>query len=293
MAGAAGLGNLAVHSALGEPFRAEIDLLSYHDGMSQPRLASAELYRMVGFRYNAALSGAQLQQRQHPNGRNFVEITTERRIDEPFLYVLVELESNSARVIRGYAVLLNPYGYRTPGASPPAEYPPMLIPSAAPAVVTPPTPPAAARRAAPPAAVAVAAPVPVAAASAVELQKLMQLEEQSKANAQSLAGMLERVAAMELAVKQLKEDLAKPVPAAPLPPPATAMPPVTASQATPAAPPTKSATELPPRRERSWTESILSEGLLILAGGALLLVLGLGYWMWGRPPVKAKPADRN
>lgn len=314
--GAAGLGNLAVHSALGEPFRAEIDLLSHQEGAPQPRLASADLYRMVGFRYHPALSGAQLQQRKHANGRNYVEITTERRIDEPFIHLLVELESDAVRVIRAYAVLLNPHGYRTPGSAPPAEYPPMLIPSATLAAIPAVSPPAVAKTRAPAAAVTLPPP-PVAAAPAalpaLDAQKLKQLEDRLKENALTLTGMLERVAVMEQAVKELRAVLEKTAPsvsppvakavespaAAPQPKPEApsqpAPPPVAATQPKPEVPPPapakKTVAALPPRPERSWTESVLNEGLLILAGGALLLVLGLGYWMWGRAPARAKPGS--
>lgn len=260
-AGAAGLGTLAVQSALGEPFRAEIDLLSYQDGAAAPvvRLASPELYRLVDFRYNAAFSGAQLNLRKHANGRNYVEIVSERRIYEPFVHLLVELEHNGTRMLRGYTVLLNPWSYGPPVA----DYAPVVIPAAVPAPMPAVAPPAPRAKAAP-------------AAPAADAKQLQQMEEQLSANTQALAGMLERVAAMEQMVKQLQAALEKPAPAPPQPKP---VPPPVAK-----APP--AAAELPPRRERSWTETVLDEALLILAGGALLLVLGLGYWMWGRAPAK-------
>lgn len=266
-AGAAGLGTLAVQSALGEPFRAEIDLLSYQDGSAAPvvRLANPELYRLVDFRYNAALSGAQLNLRRHANGRNYVEIVSERRVYEPFVYLLVELEHGGTRVLRGYTALLNPWSYGPPVA----DYAPVVIPAAVPAPLPAVTPPAAA-----PGVKAAVAAAP--AVSAVAAKQLSQLEAQLSANTQTLAGMLERVAAMEQMVQRLQAALDKPAPAPPQPKPAP--PPVAKAPPPPA--------DLPPRRERSWTESILNEALLILAGGALLLVLGLGYWMWGRGPAK-------
>lgn len=268
-AGAAGLGTLAVQSALGEPFRAEIDLLSYQDGSAAPvvRLASPELYRLVDFSYNAAFSGAQLNLRKHANGRNYVEIVSARRVYEPFVYLLVELEHGGTRTLRGYTVLLNPWSYGPPLA----DYAPVLIPAAVPAPIPAVAPPAAAA----PRVKAVAA-VP-AAPSAADAKQLQQLEDQLSANTQTLAGMLERVAAMEQMVKQLQAALEKPAPAPPQPKP---VPPPAAKAPPPAA-------DLLPRRERSWTETVLDEALLILAGGALLLVLGLGYWMWGRAPAKA------
>jgi hypothetical protein len=108
------------------------------------------------------------------------------------------------------------------------------------------------------------------------MKQIRQLEEQLGENTRTLAGMLERVAAMEQMVKQLQEALARPAAA---PPPGPAPPPPVAKAPSPPA-------DLPPRRERSWTKTVLDEALLILAGGALLLVFGLGYWMWGRTPAK-------
>lgn len=267
-AGAAGLGTLAVQSALGEPFRAEIDLLSYEDGSGAPlvRLAAPELYRMVGFRYDAAFSGAQLNLRRHANGRNYVEIVSTQHIDEPVVYLLVELERGGMRMLRGYTVLLNPYGYG-PAV---AEYAPVLVPAAVPAPVPAVVPKAAAARGVKAAVAAPAAP----AASAADAKQLQQMEDQLSANTQTLAGMLERVAAMEQMVKQLQAVLEKPAPAPAPPLPVVQAPLPQAAQ--------------PPRRESHWTDTMLDEALLMLAGGALMLVLGLGYWMWARGP--AKPA---
>lgn len=259
-------------SALGEPFRAEIDLLSYQDepGASLPRLSSPDLYRLVNFRYDPALTGAKLQLRRHANGRNFVEIAGDRPLNEPFVYLLVELEHNATRIIRGYTVLLNPHGYGPPPATP-SEFLPVVLPAAVPAVIAPVAPP-------PRAAATVSAPAAAApAVSAADARQIKQLEEQLSANTQTLAGMLERVAAMEQMVKQLQAVLEKPAPA---PPPPKPVPPPSVQ-----APPSPAA--LPPRPQRSWSEAILNEALLILAGGALLLVLGLGYWMWGRAPAKS------
>lgn len=275
-AGAAGLGRLAVQSALGEVFRAEIELLSYRDGFGAPvpRLSSPELYRLVDFRYNAALAGARLDIRKQADGRHVLEIVSARRIHEPFLHLLVELEHNATRIIRGYTVLLDPYGYAVPGA-PAVAYAPVTFPAALPAAIAAAPSPAAS----PPVAPRAPAPKAVAAApdaGAAGMKQIRQLEEQLGENTRTLAGMLERVAAMEQMVKQLQEALARPAAA---PPPRPAPPPPVAKAPLPPA-------DLLPRRERSWTKTVLDEALLILAGGTLLLAFGLSYWMWGRAPAK-------
>lgn len=169
-----------------------------------------------------------------------------------------------------------------------------------------------------------------------------------------LAGMLERVAAMEVTVRELQQRLAAPAPvnAEPAAPKADAPKPEasktgdpkaevakaeavpvetakieTAKVATatvdtgkveaakveaakveapkvdapkPPVPPQTAAvkveagqavSDMPPRRTRSWVDSLLSEALLVLAGGALVLLLGAVWWMWGRRVPKAAQVD--
>lgn len=280
--GAAGLGKLTVLSAMGEPLRAEIDLLSYQDERAtlMPRLASPDIYPLVDFRYNPALNGASLNIRKHLNGRYFIEVTSDRPVNEPFIHLLVELDGNALRIVRGYTVLLDPYGYGPPRDTAATEFLPAVVAVAIPAV-----PPATLR--------APAAP------------RVPRVPGNVDANAKTLAGMLKRVAALELAVQELQRKLEMPDAVAAVPKPAAEEPPVAATalidpgkQAAatspaplqPVAPAVReqpaATIESPPRRARSWTDSILNEALLVLAGGALLLVGWLVYVMWGRPPAK-------
>lgn len=113
-ANAAGLGKLVVLSAMGEPFRAEIDLLpdpaqfpDIHTTLT-PRLASPERYPLADFRYNPALTGTRLNIRTQSNGRQVIDVISVRPLSEPFVYLLVELESNATRMMRGYTALLDP-----------------------------------------------------------------------------------------------------------------------------------------------------------------------------------------
>lgn len=286
--GAAGLGKLTVLSAMGEPFRAEIDLLSYQDEWTlTPRLASPDIYPLVDFRYNPALDGASLNLRKHPNGRSFIEISG-RPVNEPFVYLLVELNGNAIRIIRGYTALLNPHGYGSPRDIAAAEFLPAVIPA-----------------------------VPSATLRAPAAPRVPRVPGNVDANAKTLAGMLKRVAALELAVQELQRKLEMPDAVAAVPKPAAEEPPARnavaagtapvaatvltaadlgkqAAAVSPAPPPVAPAVreqpaatiESPPRRARSWTDSILNEALLVLAGSALLLVGWLVYVMWGRPPLK-------
>lgn len=300
-AGAVGLGRMAVLSAMGEPFRAEIELLSYQDEWATPtpRLSSPDRYPLTGFRYNPALDGARLTIRNHPNGRHTVEVAAVRPLNEPFVFLQVELESNAARIVRGYTALVNPHGYGQPPGRPAMAFMPVIVPGAAYANGTEPASAPATPR-------VNRAPAPVPAGAAVvrnDSVERRQLDAKVEANAKTLVGLLDRVTALELAVQQLQRWQEMQEAAAAAQKPAAAVPsvlvaasaPVPAAgphpavvaqplQATPGA--SAAQDELPPRHERSWTEIILNEALLVFAGSVLILVIGLIYWIWGRPPLK-------
>ncbi len=278
---------------MGEPLRAEIDVLSSRDEAVDltPRLASPDAYPRADFQYNPALNGASLALRQHPNGRNFIEVVSSRPVNEPFIYLLVELESSTTRLMRGYTALLDPPGYGPPRVASAAESLSAVMPA---------VPRAPAAKAA-------------AAGSAAVEQQIQRLEEQLNAGAKALAGMLDRVAATELAIRQLQRQLetqgagaAAPKPAAEAPParhpaaakeaPIAATPPTAAVPVRPAAAALSQATHeqpaarndpIPPRTRKS---NYFNEALLALASGALIMVVWLGYIMWGRrAPAKESP----
>jgi pilus assembly protein FimV len=178
---AVGLGRLNVQSALGEGMRAEIDITSLSPeeaGTLQVRLASPEAYRAAGVDYNAVLSGAQASIARRADGRPYVRVTSDRAVQEPFIEVIVELNSTSGRMVREFTLLFDPPGSR---AAPPvqaaAPVAPVIstAPAAQPAAVAnapaapvrpaPRPAPAPAMAAAPsPAPLAAPAPAPVAAA---------------------------------------------------------------------------------------------------------------------------------
>jgi pilus assembly protein FimV len=180
---AVGLGRLNVQSALGEGMRAEIDITSLtpeEASTLQVRLASPEAYRAAGVDYNAVLSGATATVARRADGRAYVRVTSDRAVQEPFIEVIVELNSASGRMVREFTLLFDPPGSR---AAPPvqaaAPVAPVMgaAPSAAPAPAQPPVAqarPAPAPRPAPPPAASAApsvhpatqAPAPAAVAAA-------------------------------------------------------------------------------------------------------------------------------
>ncbi len=277
-AGAAGLGKLAVLSAMGEPFRAEIDLLGVTDGEERtvltPRLAPPGMYLFADFRYNPALVGASLDIRARSNGRRVIEIISAQPINEPFVYFLIELESSTTRMIRGYTALLDPHGYHAPrGVVMAAEFPSgMVRATAAPVIVSAISP----------------APQRVPAA-----RRTRDSTTQPDATAKTLAGMLQRVAALEVAVAQLQHRLETPDAAVVAQKPVVEEPSLNKPDESKKIPAAVSAPPVPvPAKPMAPVESaphhagaqdsLLNEALLGLVIGLLLLLGGLVYVMRGR-----------
>jgi pilus assembly protein FimV len=107
----AGLGKLSVQSALGQPLKAEIELLSVTKdelpGVSA-RLASTELFRQARIERSGALAGLEFEVAQRANGQPVVRITSKAPMSDPFLDLLIELNWSTGRIIREYTVLLDP-----------------------------------------------------------------------------------------------------------------------------------------------------------------------------------------
>lgn len=110
---AAGLGKLSIQSALGQPLRAEIELLSVSkDELASinAKLASHESFRLARIDRPEALNNLRMSVDQRANGQPVVRLTSTSAINDPFLDVLIELSWSSGRIIREYTVLLDPPG---------------------------------------------------------------------------------------------------------------------------------------------------------------------------------------
>jgi hypothetical protein len=110
VANAAGLGRLAVMSSLGQPFRAEIDLVSPpgEPAALSSRIASPDAYEQADLQYGPALAGLRLKIKKRPDGQAYMEVTSSRPVNEPFIHLLIELVWDSTRIIRGYTALIDP-----------------------------------------------------------------------------------------------------------------------------------------------------------------------------------------
>lgn len=110
---AAGMGRLTVLSGIGQPLRAEIDLVSVQRdelGTLSARVASPDAYQQAGIEYNPALPSVKLVIDKRPGGQPFILVTSTQPVNEPYLDLLVELNSSAGKLSREYALLMDPVG---------------------------------------------------------------------------------------------------------------------------------------------------------------------------------------
>lgn len=109
---AAGLGQLTVLSALGQPLQAEVEVTSLsRDEASQleVRLASPEAYQRANMELNPALLGLRFRLEQ-TGGRAVIKVNSSRPIHEPYVNMLLELHAPGGGMVREYTFLLDPVG---------------------------------------------------------------------------------------------------------------------------------------------------------------------------------------
>ena len=107
---AAGLGKLTVNSALGQPFKAEIDLVAVKKEelpSLTARLASRDAFRKADVDYASFLSTFTVSIETRSDGQPYVRIVSPQPVVEPFLSMLIELNWASGRLLREYTVLLD------------------------------------------------------------------------------------------------------------------------------------------------------------------------------------------
>ncbi|MDE2294755.1 MAG: hypothetical protein KGL36_04755, partial [Gammaproteobacteria bacterium] len=143
MSWALGLGEIHLHSALGEPLSADIDLIA-----ATPRdlrglhaeLAPIDEYQRYGIGHPPYLGTFHFSIGQGSKGQPVLRVTSSDSIPDPFVTFLVEVDWARGRLMREYTVLLDPPVYASgQNAEPPA---PVAVPqsaAAAPAAAPPPS----------------------------------------------------------------------------------------------------------------------------------------------------------
>lgn len=242
-------------SSAGEPLRAEIEVPARYTEAEVPvlQLAPAEAYAPAGLKFDPALAAARFRFDLRADGRPYYSLQSARPVAASQVALLVERVAPGPRQRRAYVVQVGGSADRG------AVFAPVALRQ-----------PAAAR-----------APTRASANDARWVREIERMQSEVDAQGQTLAGMLERVAAMEVAVKELQRGLeAVRAKAAAAPPPV---------QPVPVAPPAPVAVEREsrPGLSAAW----VNHSLLILVAGFLLLMMGIGGWiLWGPSSRAAKAA---
>jgi pilus assembly protein FimV len=106
-----GLGEIAVHTSLNQPLRAEIQMLSIPpEEVEDVRvtLATQEAFDRVGINRPYVLTQLEFKPTIKGGGPPIILVTTKQPVREPFLNFLMKVEWPRGRLLREYTVLLDP-----------------------------------------------------------------------------------------------------------------------------------------------------------------------------------------
>lgn len=107
---AAALGEISVQSAIGQRLSAEIEIvgLSKNDADTiSLRLAPPEAYKEAGLDYSSLLRSLRFNI-EKKSERYIVRLSSEEVVNDPFITILFEIDTDGNRTIRQYALLLDP-----------------------------------------------------------------------------------------------------------------------------------------------------------------------------------------
>ena len=123
---AAGLGKLKVISALGQPLRAEIDLISVPKDeidLITARIATPDAYKQARIERQEGLTNVRFAVARRPDGEPYLLITSVQAFNEPFADLLIQLDWPSGRLLREYTILLDPPGFQEKPVAPAVTVP--------------------------------------------------------------------------------------------------------------------------------------------------------------------------
>jgi FimV-like protein len=230
LAPALGLGDITQHSALNQPFNADIALVDadgLEEGELSVSLASADEFNRVGVERVFFLNDLKFTPILRGNHR-LIRVTSSKPVHEPFLNFLVQLNQPNGSLLREYTVLIDPPGSPSivPANDAPAPPPPS---SGFPSVELVVAPPPAEKGAAPKPEVDKTAALPVIdpvaeqlAASVLQNQQLQKTIDELNAKLQGqdehIAGQKKQLVELQTQLAEIKQARPEPVaPRAPVP----------------------------------------------------------------------------
>ncbi|HYR05849.1 MAG TPA: FimV/HubP family polar landmark protein [Gallionella sp.] len=110
---AVGMGGVNVTSALGQPLKADIELVSVSKADKASlvaRLASPDSYKNAGLEYPFG-NKFKFQIESRANGDPYIKASSAQPINDPYVSLLVELTWASGKLLREYTFLLDPPDY--------------------------------------------------------------------------------------------------------------------------------------------------------------------------------------
>lgn len=105
------LGRINVLSALGEPLKAEIDILDINADEAatlNAKVASPETFKAAGLEYSGIMPGVRTSLNRRPDGRSYILLSSSQRINDPFVDLIIETRWSSGRIVRDYTLLIDP-----------------------------------------------------------------------------------------------------------------------------------------------------------------------------------------
>jgi pilus assembly protein FimV len=105
------LGRLNVLSSMGEPLRAEVDIMDLTAAEAssfQPSLATAEAYKAMGLDYNPDLNSMQFNLQRSPDGRAVLQLSNSKPVTAAFVDIVLEVSWAAGKITRDFTLLLTP-----------------------------------------------------------------------------------------------------------------------------------------------------------------------------------------
>jgi pilus assembly protein FimV len=121
VAQALGLGEATVQSALNQPLTAEIELVNIRDLANNEiltGLADRDEFLRAGVDRDFFLSDLRFKVEINQQGKAVIKVTSSKPVREPFLNFLVEVNWPSGRLLREYALLIDPPTFSNEPAAP-------------------------------------------------------------------------------------------------------------------------------------------------------------------------------
>ncbi|MFA6303315.1 MAG: FimV/HubP family polar landmark protein [Legionella sp.] len=112
---ALGLGEMKVESSLNQAFHAEIELVDTNGvGLPDIRvgLADADNFKRVGIQLVPALDLLEFKVQRNHHGKLVILVSSQDRIDDPYMQLIVDLAWPHGQLFKVYTVLLDPPGYK-------------------------------------------------------------------------------------------------------------------------------------------------------------------------------------